>query len=222
MTTTVQEFRERLFNAKESERRRSACASFFEKLAHIHPPADSPAPATLSLAVLKVIEAMAEAERSGVIGKFAITGGMGVTYHSEPVYTADPDVLAFIPCAGGLIDLGPIYESFRQRGAAAPGEYLVLDGLKFQFIPAATPLESESLSSAVQATERGVSFLVVDIEYLVALKLCAGRAKGLLHIQIVRDAPRRPIDFPRLERILRAHQFSAKWEQFRSRFSSGT
>ena len=122
MATTVQEFRERRFNAKESERRRSALEPFLQKLAHIQPPADSTSPARLSLAVLRVISVMTEAEKEGVI----------------------------------------------------------------------------------------------------ALKLAAGRNKDLLHIQIILDAPRRPIDFSRLEQILKAHELLKKWEKFRSAFSSGS
>ena len=162
---------------------------------------------------------MAEAEKAGVIGKYAITGGMAVTYHSEPVYTLDLDVLAFIPSGGGLIDLGPIYEFFRRHGAITSCEYLEMEGLKFQFIPAATALESGSLKDAVTVSEGGVSFQVVDLEYLIALKLAAGRNKDLLHIQILLDAPRRPIDFTRLEQILKTHDLFNKWLQFRSRFA---
>src|SRR5205807_9435466 len=98
MPTTVQEFRERLFNAKQSSRRQMAGAPFFEKLDHVQFPADAPSPARLSQSVLSVVGAMAEAESAGLIGTFAITGGMAVTYHSEPVYTADLNVLAFIRC----------------------------------------------------------------------------------------------------------------------------
>lgn len=163
---------------------------------------------------------MAEAEKAAVIGKFAVTGGMAITYHSEPVYTLDPDVLALIPSSGGLIDLGPIYEFFKKRGAATSGEYLLIDGLKFQFIPAATPLESESLDCAITASEQEDSFRVIDIEYLIGLKLAAGRTKDLLHVQVLLDAPRRAIDFSRLEKILKSHDLFARWEQFRSRFSS--
>ena len=149
-----------------------------------------------------------------VLGRFAVTDDMAVTYHSEPVYTVDLDVLAFIPCMGSLIDLGPIY------CATTSGEYLVMEGLKFQFIPAATRLESESLNHAVIANERSVSFLVVDLEYLIALKLAAGRNKDLLHIQIMLDAPRRTIDFSRLEQLLKSHELYIKWQQFRERFGS--
>src|SRR5262249_16184492 len=148
--------------------------------------------------VRRVLGAMAEAEKAGIIGNFAITGGMAITYHSEPVYTLDLDVLAFIPCTSGLINLGPIYEFFKARGAATSGQYLLIDGLKFQFIPAATPLESESLECAITATEAEGAFRVIDLEYLIALKLAAGRNKDLLHIQILLDAPRRPVDFSRL------------------------
>jgi len=221
MPTTVQEFRERLFNAKQADRQKSAHQPFFEKLEKIDPLAASPSPVPLSLASLKVLAAMADAEHASIIGKFAITGEMAVTYHSEPIYTVDLDVPAFIPTVSSLIDLGPIYEFFKARGASTAGEYLLMEGLKFQFIPAATPLEMESLNNAVQVSEPGVSFRVVDVEYLIALKLAAGRNKDLLHIQILLDAPRRAINFSRLEKILKSHKLFAKWEQFRSRFAGG-
>jgi hypothetical protein len=220
METTVQQFRERLFNAKRADRQRSASDPFFEKLEHVKPPSDSSSMTALPSSVRRVLGAMAEAEKAAVIGGFAITGGMAITYHSEPVYTLDLDVLAFIPGKGGLINLGPIYDFFSARGAAASGEYLLIDGLKFQFIPAATPLESESLHSAITATEQDSSFRIIDLEYLIALKLAAGRNKDLLHIQILLDAPRRPVDFSRLEKILKTHDLSDKWHQFRSRFTS--
>jgi len=219
MATSVQEFRDRLFKAKRTDRQRCASEPFFEKLRQVLPPADSSLPLTLPSSVRRVLGAMAEAEKARVIGKFAITDGMAITYHSEPVYTLDLDVLAFIPSSGGLIDLGPIYEFFKGRGAATSGEYLLIDGLKFQFIPAATPLESESLECAITATETEGSFRIIDLEHLIALKLAAGRSKDLLHIQILLDAPRRPVDLPRLEQILKTHALFDKWLKFRSRFS---
>src|SRR5438552_965519 len=54
MVTTVQQFRERLFNAKQSSRRQSASDPFFEKLEHVQPPGGSFSQGALSSAVLRV------------------------------------------------------------------------------------------------------------------------------------------------------------------------
>src|SRR5262245_1579648 len=131
MATNIQEFRERLFNAKQSSRRQAAREPFFVKLDEVRGPEEGPSSAKLSQSVIRVVGAMTDAEKAKVVGRFAITGGMAVTYHSEPVYSDHPDVLAFIPCEGSLIDLGPIFNFFTQRGATTAGEYLVLENLKF-------------------------------------------------------------------------------------------
>jgi hypothetical protein len=220
MGMTVQQYRERLFKSKESSRLQSAREPFWDKLEQLQALHEAPSEGRLSRGVLRIVSVMKEAEKGGLIGEFAITGGMAVTYHSEPIYTVDLDVLAVIPGDGILIDLAPIFEFFKQRGASMSGEYLVMEGMKFQFIPAATSLEAESLRQAVVANERAVSFRVVDLEHLIALKLTAGRNKDLLHIQILLDAPRRPIDFSRLEQILEAYGLFEKWRRFRDRFSS--
>jgi hypothetical protein len=134
----------------------------------------------------------------------------------------DADFLVVFPerCSG-LLDPTSLYAFFEGKGAAHSGKYLVLQGMKFQMIPANSELDREALENAVSVSEHGTPFFIVAPEYLVALKLMAWRYKDRLHVSHLLDSGL-SLDQGRLTRILERQQLRDRWKQILSdRDSSG-
>ena len=164
--------------------------------------------------VLEVIKLFNLAVRQGVFDRYALAGGMAVEYYGAPINTVDADFLVMFPeISGGLLDPSLFFDFFRRRGAEASGEYLVLQGLKFQMIPANRPLDTEALQAAITVSEKGTPFSVVTLEHLIALKLQAWRYKDRLHINHLLDSGV-ILDPAKLAPVLERHDLIQRWKQF--------
>src|SRR5881296_412218 len=99
--------------------------------------------------VLEVLRLFNQALKESVFERYALAGGLAVEYYGAPINTVDADFLVVFPeTTGGLLDPSSYIEFFRRHGAVATGEYLVLHGMKFQMIPANSPLDAEALQMA--------------------------------------------------------------------------
>jgi hypothetical protein len=168
---------------------------------------------SLNHPVLEVVKLFNQAVERKVFSKYALAGGLAVEYYGAPIHTEDADFLVVFPeSAGGVLDPSSLYKFFTSQGAAAVGEYLVLHGIKFQMIPANNPLDLEALASAVTVSEKGTSFFIITLEYLIALKLRAWRYKDRLHVNHLLDS-RVSLNQGTLSSILRQHQLESRWNQ---------
>jgi hypothetical protein len=164
--------------------------------------------------ILEIIKLFNHALNDRIFERYALAGGLAVEYYGAPINTVDADFLVVFPeTAGGLLDPASIFEFFRRQGAVPIGEYLVLHGMKFQMIPANSPLDAEALQLASSVSEKAVPFFVVTIEHLIALKLRAGRYKDKLHINHLLDSGVAP-DRATLSQILKRHNLEDRWRQF--------
>lgn len=212
-------YRRRLFASDQIRREELARKPFHEKLAVAGIVATTLLDESLATPVLRVIDFVREAFNAGVVvTEPVVTGGMAVIYHSEPVNTVDLDLLCYLPTRGVLLDLEPVYRFFLARGATMLKEHLVYRGLRFQLIPPEGPLEEESLHTAIHANEQGIPFRVVDMEYLIALKLKTGRERDKSHLSVLLNAPRRPVRQDRLHDILTRHNLLPAWTRWRRTF----
>jgi hypothetical protein len=170
----------------------------------------------LSHPVLEILKLFNLAVREKVFERYALAGGLAVEYYGAPINTVDADFLVVFPeRSSGLLDPTSLYAFFEGKGAAHSGEYLVLQGMKFQMIPANSELDREALENAVSVSEHGISFFVIAPEYLVALKLRAWRYKDRLHVSHLLDSGL-SLDQSRLARILERHQLGERWKQLLS------
>jgi hypothetical protein len=72
------------------------------------------------LSLADVFRTLNEMQSEGIIGDYAIGGGMAALFYAEVTATYDIDVFAFIPSqSGSLIRLSEIYEWRMERGDGA-------------------------------------------------------------------------------------------------------
>src|SRR5438477_347033 len=176
---TYGEIMERICESKSAELKKSAKFSFSEKLAAVNRTSQVVSRMLsegLPEAVFKLLALFNEGIAKGIFKNYAIAGGFAVEFYGAPINTVDIDFLGVFPeTSGGLLDASIYFDFFKAQGAEVSGEYLVLNGLKFQMLPANNGLDAEALQHAVAASEQGVRFFVVTLEHLTAMKLKAWR-----------------------------------------------
>ena len=207
----------RISESKNAELVRSAKLPFTQKLALTAAASRNADPLVLSESfadpVIEIIKLFNHALKQRVFERYALAGGLAVEYYGAPINTVDADFLVVFPeTTGGLLDPSSYIEFFRRHGAVATGEYLVLHGMKFQMIPANSPLDAEALQMAASVSEKAIPFFVVALEYLIALKLRAWRYKDRLHINHLLDSGV-ALDTARLLPILERHNLERRWQQ---------
>jgi hypothetical protein len=210
---TYEEIMARIRGSKKTELGRSARLPFTQKLALSAAASRNADQWVLSESfadpVLEIIKLFNHGLEHGVFDRYALA----VEYYGAPINTVDADFLVVFPeTTGGLLDPSSIFEFFRRQGAVAVGEYLVLHGMKFQMIPANSPLDAEALRMAAPVFEKTIPFFVVTLEHLIALKLRAWRYKDKLHINHLLESGV-ALDQARLSPILERHRLNDRWLQ---------
>ncbi len=166
-------------------------------------------------ATLQVVNQM-QADR--IIGRYAIGGAVGATFHLEPVATLDINIFVSFRKKPGspLLTMSPIYEYLTGRGYKTEKEYIIIEGWPVQFLPARDALGEEALAQAVETKLAGTRTRVMTAEHLVAIALQTGRAKDFTRIlQFIENGVLRP---RKLDSILKRHGLLAKWEDFGHKF----
>src|SRR5262245_48777826 len=95
---------------------------------------------------------------AGVIQGYAIGGAVAAIYWVEPFDTVDLDVFVLLPGDTRPLDpLFAVHAYLRDRGYEFDGEFLVIEGVPVQFLPADDPtgLRKEALSAAIRIDYRG-------------------------------------------------------------------
>ena len=117
--------------------------------------------------------------KSGHLERYAIGGAVAALYYLEPFLTEDLDIFCLIPdSASPLMPFDGIYQALKEKGYGFDGEFMMVEGVPVQFLPAATELEREALSeAAVMPYGDTVKTWVLKPEYLIALALQTGRDK---------------------------------------------
>ncbi|PSR20059.1 MAG: hypothetical protein C7B45_16750 [Sulfobacillus acidophilus] len=135
-----------------------------------------------TLAVLNDLEA------HGAFQRYAIGGAMGAMFYVEPVATYDLDVFVILPVShGGLLTLSPIYDALRERGYEPKDEYVIIEGIPVQFLPAYNPLLEAALEDARTVSVEEVPTRVLRIEYLICVSIATGRAKDRERIRLLME-----------------------------------
>ena len=162
----------------------------------------------------KIFAIVKQMEADGVIGRYAIGGGIGAVFWMDTIITSHIDVFVTLPNSPGgtLFTLDPIYEYLLARGFAVSGRPIVIEGWAVDFIPPATPLVEEALSEAVARDVNGVATRVFTAEHLAAICLQVGRTKD--HDRVSRFIEQEVLDAEKFEPILRRHGLLEKWRKF--------
>jgi hypothetical protein len=156
-----------------------------------------------------------EMEASGLIGKYSIAGSVAIIYYATPIATDDLD-LFFLHSQkqDEIFSMQPIYE-FLLKKRFKPENFTVwIGGVKVQFVPSTGELMNEAIEKSRDVAFFDVPTRIVTPEYLIALKLVAGRPKDLTHIVLLLNSPRSGIDLNSLVNLLRRYNIEDKWVRF--------
>jgi hypothetical protein len=149
----------------------------------------------------------------GIIQNYGIGGAMGAMFYAEPVNTIDLDVFVLLPEAdSGLLSLSALYEALQSRGHKAEAEYIVVDDIPIQFLPAYNSLLEEALQHAVELLYDDVPASVLRVEYLLAICVQTGRAKDRARVSTLLEQA--DVNTEYLHSILERHDLTEKWKEW--------
>jgi len=154
----------------------------------------------------KAVVALQALQDRGLIEAYAIGGGMGVNFYTDPQSTYDLDVFILVKpdVTRKIISLTDVYQYLKSQGGQWKEEgYIVLDQLPLQLIAASSALEHEAVDQAQRRRVAGVETRVVSAEYLVAIALRTGRRKDREKVRrLVEEAS---VNRRTLEAVLKRH-----------------
>ena len=158
----------------------------------------------------KSLQVLNSLERKGVLGRYAIGGAMGATFYVEPFLTFDLDVFVLLPQKGPLLILTPLYEALREKGYREEGEYVNIEGVPVQFLPAYNVLLEEALTEARTTNYDTTPTRVLRAEHLIAICLQTGRDKDIDRVRLfTKEAS---FDMEYLIAILKRHGLEDAWQ----------
>ncbi len=159
----------------------------------------------------KALQIINKLKSEGLIQDYAIGGGVGTMYYTEPITTYDLDIFITIREKGqGIILLTPIFEYLKEKGYKWSGEHIILDDYPVQFI-VADELEKDAIENARDITYQGVKTRVMGPEYLIAILIRADRAKDILKVRMILE--QYSIDHRRLSGILTKYKLREKYRE---------
>src|SRR5438093_10298200 len=132
-----------------------------------------------------------------VIEKYAIGGAVGAIFWVEPFDTVDLDVFVFLPASAPPLEpLREVFSYLKARGCDFEGEFLLIEGVPVQFLPAEDPkgLTKAALHAAAPVSYQGASGAiptwVLTPEYLIAIALSVHRSKDYERVsRLLSQAP---------------------------------
>ena len=138
----------------------------------------------------------------GIIRDYALGGGLGALYYTEPFLTYDADI--FYEPTGQSLDAGipAIFERLQLMGHAMVKDRIAIKGLPTQFLPAHA-LTQEALKEAAPVNLDGVPGKIFKPEYLAAIAMQVNRTKDKLKAELLVDQS--GLDATKLDIILRKH-----------------
>ena len=160
----------------------------------------------------KTLKIINELEEKGVIGKYAVGGGIAAIFYIEPLLTYDLDIF-FIPAKEiqGLITLSPIYDYLTGKGYQIEKEQIIIEGVPVQLIPVYNELIREAVENAVEIEYKQAMIRVVKAEYLVAIMVQTFRPKD--KERIIKFMDEGELDLEYLKGILQKYNLNEKFEQ---------
>ncbi len=126
----------------------------------------------------ETIKIINQLQKKGLIGKFAIGGGIAAIYYIETILTYNLDIF-FIPIneKNNLISSEPIYNILKEQGYKTKKEHIMIEGIPVQLIPVYNNLVKEAVQNAKEIKYKKVRTWIIGLEYLSAIMLQTYRPK---------------------------------------------
>jgi predicted nucleotidyltransferase len=164
----------------------------------------------------KVFKILNEMEKKGILKKYAIAGGIATIYYTEPFTTQDIDIFFVPESKNKIILLTPFYEFFSKLGFKTYKEYIMIEEIPIQFIPASKELEKEAVENAIKIKYKNVEIKIIKPEYLIAIFLDVFRPKD--REKIIKLLEQSKINKHLLYNILKRYNLMEKFKKFREKY----
>lgn len=163
----------------------------------------------------QTIQVLNDLKRDGVISEYAIGGAIAALFYTEPSFTQDLDVFILFPEPeeGHLITLKPIYDALRKRGYNEQREFVEIEGVPVQFLPASGALLEEALIEAYNKRYEGTPTRVMRPEHLIAIALRTGRAKDRARVSLLMEQA--PMVNEYLDSVIERYNLKDEFEKWR-------
>ena len=158
-----------------------------------------------------------------VIEKYAIGGAVGAIFWVEPFDTIDLDVFVFLPSSAPPLEpFRDVFSYLKSRGYDFEGEFLFIEGVPVQFLPADDPkgLARAALDAAdsvfYQAVSGAIPTWVITPEYLIAIALEVHRSKD--YDRLSRLLSQAPVNRVLVDELIRQYGLTEQWSIFLRRY----
>lgn len=158
-----------------------------------------------------------------VIEKYAIGGAVGAIFWVEPFDTVDLDVFVFLPASAPPLEpLREVFSYLKSRGYDFQGEFLLIEGVPVQLLPAEDPkgLTKEALQAAAAVSYQGASDAiptwVLTPEYLIAIALDVHRSKD--YERVSRLLSQAPVNRVLVDKLVGRFGLKEHWNIFLRRY----
>jgi len=163
------------------------------------------------------LEKLNELLNEGIIEKFAIGGGIGHFYYIEAGTTYDLDIMVLMKAQSSqLLSLNPLYDWARSHNYKTIDEYIIIEGIPVQFLPAYNPLVTEAIEQADCTEMFGVKTYIIKPEYLMAIMLDTNRAKD--RERLIKFFSQASYSAELFEIVIKKFNLRKKYEEFKSKY----
>jgi len=129
--------------------------------------------------MIQIIRLCNQLKKLGIIGEYAIGGGIASLFYIEPMFTQDVDIFITVKQKGELVNLSPIYEYIKSKGYKWQGDHIMVSGYLVQILVGGE-LESEAVVNAkIKPLNKVTSCRVMPPEYLIAIAVKLGRSRDI-------------------------------------------
>jgi len=142
---------------------------------------------------------------------------MGQFYYIEPTVTYDLDVMVHLNRVreNDLDPLREIYEWAKINNYKDENEYIIIEGMPVQFLPAFNNLVSGAIDNANKVKIFGIETFVMKPEYLMAIMLKTGRNKDKTRLASFLEEYNYDKKF--FEVILKSHNLKKEFDAFKAK-----
>ncbi|MEW6088927.1 MAG: hypothetical protein AB1498_11560 [bacterium] len=165
----------------------------------------------------KTLRVINQMQSDGILKKYAVAGGIAAIFYVEPFATFDLDIFVVLPEENNiLVSLSPIYEWLKEKGYKPGKEYIIIEDIPVQFIPAYNELVKEAVINALARNYKKTPVFVLQKEYLLAIMLQTNRPKDIA--RMIKFFDETEVSDNLLKKILVKHNLENAFEEFKRKY----
>lgn len=161
------------------------------------------------------LAALNHLKATSLITDYALGGAIAAYFYCEAILTEDLDAFILLePVTGPVVVLTRVYETLRKLGGREEREYIRINGVLLQLLPAFDALTEEAVRQAVTRQVGSTETRVMRVEHLIAIALKTGRRKDHERIRLLLDHA--AVDLAALSELLDRHGLTDLWKRLQT------